>query len=161
MTVVGNSVMTHFLLGLPCNNIAQAPYIPVTNHSVEVDASELGLRLKGMVTILPAIAAYVGSDITAGILSCGMLESKGYSMLLDLGTNGEMVIGNCDEILTCSTAAGPAFEGANIRFGIGGVKGAINKIDLCRDRVYETIDSAEPVGICGSGVLDATAQLLK
>lgn len=160
MTMVGNSVMTHFLLGLPCYNIAQAPYIPVTNHSVEVEASELGLKLKGMITILPAIAAYVGSDITAGILSCGMLESKGYSLLLDLGTNGEMVIGNCDEILTCSTAAGPAFEGANIRFGIGGVRGAINKIDLSRNRIYETIDSAEPVGICGSGVLDATAQLL-
>ena len=161
MTVVGNSVMSHFLLGLSCYYIAQAPYIPVTNHPVEVAASELGLKLKGMITILPSIAAYVGSDITAGILSCGMLESKGYSILLDLGTNGEMVIGNCDEIITCSTAAGPAFEGANIRFGIGGIKGAINKIDLSRERIYETIDNAEPLGICGSGVLDATAQLLQ
>ncbi|HWQ80335.1 MAG TPA: ASKHA domain-containing protein [Anaerovoracaceae bacterium] len=161
VTVAGNTTMTHLLLGLPCDNIAQAPYIPVTNSALEVGAGELGLKTKGIVSIIPGIAAYVGSDITAGILSCGMLDSQGYSVLLDIGTNGEIAIGNCNEIITCSTAAGPAFEGSNIRHGIGGVKGAISKIDLFKDKIYETIGGEDPVGICGSGVLDATAQLVK
>lgn len=161
ITIVGNTTMIHILMGLPCKNIAMAPYTPVITKAVNMRASELGLLTKGIVSIMPSISAYVGSDITAGILSCGMLNSDKYSLLLDLGTNGEMALGNKDEVITCATAAGPAFEGANIKHGIGGVKGAISKIDLSMEKIYETIYDSEPCGICGSGVLDAVAELVK
>jgi uncharacterized 2Fe-2S/4Fe-4S cluster protein (DUF4445 family) len=161
VTIAGNTIMIHLLLGLPCENIALAPYIPVITKALEVNAEELGVKTKGIVSIVPGISAYVGSDITAGILSCGMLNSEKYSLLLDLGTNGEIALGSKNEIITCSTAAGPAFEGANIKHGIGGIKGAICKIDLSQEKIYETIGGEEPLGICGSGVLDAVAQLVK
>lgn len=161
MTIAGNTTMIHLLLGLPCDNIALSPYIPVTLNTVEILAKEIGLCLNGYITLLPGISGYVGSDITCGILASMMGKSKGYSLFLDLGTNGEIALGNSEGIITCSTAAGPAFEGANIKWGMGGVKGAISKIDLSKDRCYETIGGGKPKGICGSGVLDMTYQLLK
>lgn len=159
--IVGNTTMIHLLLGLPCKNIALAPYIPITTGALEFEAKEIGIKVGGMVSLVPGISSYVGSDITAGILSSGMLNSEKYSLLLDLGTNGELALGNKNEVITCSTAAGPAFEGANIKYGIGGIEGAISKIDLSKDKIYETIGNGKPCGICGSGVLDAVAQLLK
>lgn len=161
IVIVGNTIMTHLLLGLTCKNITISPYIPVATKAFEIKAKELGIKTKGMVSLVPGISAFVGSDITAGILSCGMLNSEKYSLLLDLGTNGEIALGNNNEVVTCSTAAGPAFEGANIKYGIGGVKGAISKIDLSRNKIYETIRNEKPCGICGSGVLDAVAQFVK
>lgn len=159
--IVGNTTMIHLLLGLPCKNIALSPYVPIATGTLEFEAKELGINTGGMVSLVPGISAYVGSDITAGILSSGMLNSEKYSLLLDLGTNGEMALGNKNEVITCSTAAGPAFEGANIKYGIGGVEGAISKIDLSKDKIYETVGNGKPCGICGSGVLDAVAQLVK
>jgi uncharacterized 2Fe-2S/4Fe-4S cluster protein (DUF4445 family) len=161
VVVVGNTTMIHLFLGMPCKNIAMAPYIPVTTSAMVYEGSELGLQTGGIVSIVPGIASYVGSDITAGILSSGMLNSEKYSLLLDLGTNGEIALGNKREVITCSTAAGPAFEGANIKHGTGGIRGAIAKVDLSRKSIYETIDGAVACGICGSGVLDTAAQLLK
>ena len=160
MVIAGNTTMIHLFLGLACRNIALAPYIPVTTGIVELHAKDAGIGINGYVTILPGVASYVGSDITAGILSCGMYKSKDYSLLLDLGTNGEIALGNCDGIITCSTAAGPAFEGANIKCGIGGIKGAISKIDLSREKIYDTLGGDSPCGICGSGVLDMVSQLM-
>ncbi len=159
--VVGNTTMIHLLLGLFCENIAVSPYIPVTNSPMEFESQELGFITNGIISIVPGISAYVGSDITAGILTCGMLEKEKYSLLLDIGTNGEMALGNKNEVITCSTAAGPAFEGANIKHGMGGIKGAIFKIDLSNEKIYETIGNEKPIGICGSGVLDVVAQMLK
>lgn len=159
--IVGNTTMIHLLLGLPCKNIALSPYIPITTGIVEFEAKELGINTGGMISLVPGISAYVGSDITAGIVSSGMLNSERYSILLDLGTNGEMALGNKNEVITCSTAAGPAFEGANIKYGIGGIEGAISKVDLSKDKIYETIGNGKPCGICGSGVLDTVAQLVK
>ncbi|OBR91090.1 MULTISPECIES: ASKHA domain-containing protein [Clostridium] len=161
IVIVGNTIMIHLLLGLPCENITRSPYIPVVTKALELEAKEIGIKTKGMVSLLPGISAFVGSDITAGILSCGMLNSEKYSLLLDLGTNGEIALGNKNEVVTCSTAAGPAFEGTNIKHGIGAVKGAISKVDLSRDKIYETIGNEKPCGICGSGVLDAVAQFVK
>ncbi|AZV55755.1 ASKHA domain-containing protein [Clostridium sp. AWRP] len=161
IVIVGNTIMIHLLLGLPCENITKSPYIPVVTKALELEAKEIGINTKGMVSLLPGISAFVGSDITAGILSCGMLNSEKYSLLLDLGTNGEIALGNKNEVVTCSTAAGPAFEGTNIKHGIGAVKGAISKVDLSRDKIYETIGNEKPCGICGSGVLDAVAQFVK
>lgn len=161
IVIVGNTIMIHLLLGLPCKNITTSPYIPVATRSLELEAKEIGIKTKGMVSLLPGISAFVGSDITAGILSCGMLNSEKYSLLLDLGTNGEIALGNKNEVVTCSTAAGPAFEGTNIKHGIGAIKGAISKVDLSRDKIYETIGNEKPCGICGSGVLDTVAQFVK
>lgn len=159
--IVGNTTMIHLLLGLPCKSIALAPYIPVTTEELNIESTKLGIKINGIISIVPGIASYVGSDITAGILSSNLLNNDKYSLLLDLGTNGEMAIGNKEKIITCSTAAGPAFEGTNIKYGIGGVRGAICKVDLDKDRIYETIGDANPIGICGSGVLDIVAQVLK
>ncbi|WP_434796683.1 ASKHA domain-containing protein [Terrisporobacter vanillatitrophus] len=159
--IVGNTTMIHLLLGLPCKSIALAPYIPVTTEELNIESTKLGIKINGIISIVPGIASYVGSDIVSGILSSNLMNNDKYSLLLDLGTNGEMAIGNKEKIITCSTAAGPAFEGTNIKYGIGGVKGAICKVDLGKDRIYETIGDVNPIGICGSGVLDIVAQILK
>jgi len=161
MTIVGNTVMLHMLLGLFCKNIAMAPYIPVFTEGLDFKGGELGINIGGIVSLLPGISGYVGSDICGGILASGMMESEKYSLLLDLGTNGELALGNSKGIVACSTAAGPAFEGANIKYGIGGVKGAISKIDFSNEIIYKTIGDVSPIGICGSGVLDAVSELLK
>lgn len=160
-TIVGNTTMIHLLLGIACKNIATAPYIPVMTTGLDFKSKDIGIETGGIVSFVPGISSFVGSDITAGILSSGMLNSEKYSLLLDLGTNGEIALGNNKEIVTCSTAAGPAFEGANIKYGIGGIKGAISKIDLSKEKIYATIGNEVPIGICGSGVLDTVAELLK
>ena len=161
MTIAGNTVMLHMLLGISCINISVAPYIPVFTENIDFNGEEIGINIGGIVSILPGISSYVGSDITAGILASKMIESKKYSILLDLGTNGELALGNNKGIVTCSTAAGPAFEGTNIKYGIGGVKGAVSKIDFSQEKIYKTIGDELPIGICGSGVLDAVSELLK
>lgn len=161
MTIVGNTTMIHLLLGLPSSNISFSPFIPVTTEPMDFPASEVGISIGGFVSILPALSSYVGSDITAGILSCGMYNSQKDCLLLDLGTNGEIALGNAMGIVTCSTAAGPAFEGASIKHGVGGIKGAISKIDLSKDNIYKTIGNEKPCGICGSGVMDMVSELIK
>jgi len=161
MTVAGNTVMLQMFLGTSCKNISMAPYIPVFTENMDFRGEDLGINICGMVSLLPGISSYVGSDITAGILASKMLESDKYSILLDLGTNGEIAFGNSKGIVACSTAAGPAFEGANIKYGIGGVKGAVSKIDFSKPKIYKTLGDEIPKGICGSGVLDAVSELLK
>lgn len=161
MSVVGNTTMIHLFLGIPCSSIAFSPYIPVTTNPMDVHGGEAGIGINGYVSVMPGVSGFVGSDITAGILACGIHKSKGYSLLLDLGTNGEMALGSREGIITCSTAAGPAFEGASIKWGSGGVKGAISRVDLSREKIYETIGGVSPRTICGSGVLDMVSELLK
>lgn len=161
MSVVGNTTMTHLLLGLPSKNISLAPFVPVLTTGVDFKAKEIGIEINGYVSIVPSIASYVGSDITAGILASGMMDSEEYSLLLDLGTNGEIALGNSRSIITCSTAAGPAFEGANIKCGIGGVNGAISEVNLSEKNIYKTINDHKACGICGSGVLDIVSEFIK
>jgi len=122
--------------------ISMAPYIPVFTENIDFTGEEIGINI-------------------AGILASRMTETEQYSILLDLGTNGEIALGNNKETITCSTAAGPAFEGANIKYGISGVKGAISEIDLSKEKIYKTIGEELPIGIGGSGVLDAVSELLK
>lgn len=159
--IVGNTTMIQFLLGISSKNIAEAPFAPTILKAMELKAKEAGIKTNGIISILPGISGFVGSDITAGILSSGMLDTEDYSILLDIGTNGEIAAGNCNELVTCSTAAGPAFEGANIKCGIGGVKGAISRVHLLEDKMYETIGGTAPIGICGSGVLDIVAEFIR
>lgn len=161
MAVAGNTTMIHLFLGLPCKNIAMSPYIPVTVESLDLKAREIGMGINGIVSVMPGVASYVGSDITAGMLSCGMFKSGVFSLLLDLGTNGEIALGNSEGASACAAAAGPAFEGANIKCGIGGVKGAISVVDLSKNKIYKTIGNSAPCGICGSGVLDTVSEFIK
>ncbi|MBZ9685952.1 ASKHA domain-containing protein [Clostridium estertheticum] len=161
MTIAGNTIMLQMLLGISCVNISMAPYISVFTDDMDFKGGDLHINIGGVVSLLPGISSYVGSDIIAGILASGMIESDKYSILLDLGTNGEIAFGNRQGIVACSTAAGPAFEGANIKYGIGGVKGAVSKIDFSKEKIYKTIGDELPIGICGSGVLDVVSELLK
>ncbi|MFO7154925.1 MAG: ASKHA domain-containing protein [Caldicoprobacter oshimai] len=164
MTVVGNTIMMHLFAGLPVKNIAVSPFIPVIARRLELEPWQLDINMcpAGRITILPMVAGYVGADTIAAILASGMAERDELALLIDIGTNGEIALGNREGIITCSTAAGPAFEGAHIRYGMGGVKGAISKVRIAEDRIeYDTIGGEPARGICGSGIVDAVAQMLK
>lgn len=152
MLISGNTTMEHLLQGMPCTTLGVAPYTPV----------DLSLHEYGNMTILPGISTFVGADIVSGIVACGMDEGEEICLLVDLGTNGEMAIGNRDRILSASTAAGPAFEGGNISCGIAGIPGAVCSVEI-RDRKARsrTIGGEPAVGICGTGVIEVVYELLK
>ncbi len=165
LTVVGNTTMLHALLGLDPSAIAVAPFVPVTVAARVYEARELGLSLHRAASVetLPGVSAYVGADVVAAVLAAGMDEARGISLLIDLGTNGEVVLGNASWLLACSAAAGPAFEGACIGAGVGGVEGAVSAFALTPgDQVPSpsTIGGVPAVGICGAGLLDVVAALL-
>lgn len=158
----GNTTMLHFLLGLDAAGIAVSPFIPVTTALLYFSPQALGLAMNksGAAAIFPCVSAYIGGDTVAAILSSGMYKNDEISLLVDIGTNGEMVLGNKDWLLACSTAAGPAFEGANISSGMGGVNGAIDAVGPGPDFKYTVIGRKRPTGICGSGIIDIIARLL-
>lgn len=163
MTICGNTVMLHLLCGIKADSIAAAPFISTTKFGFSLKASELGFNISDCteVRLMPCISGYVGADITSGILSSGLLNKEKPSLLIDIGTNGEMAVASGGEIISCSTAAGPAFEGAHIKCGTGGVPGAVSKVWLDGESVkFETIDNLPAVGICGSGLIDAVAVML-
>ena len=154
--ISGNTTMEHLLLGLPCDTLGVAPYTPV----------DISLHQEDNMLILPGISTYVGADIVSGIIACGMDQSEEVSLLIDLGTNGEMAIGNKDRILVASTAAGPAFEGGNISCGVAGIPGAVSSVTVEKDGEdvsvsYQTIGNKPPVGLCGTGVMEVTYELVK
>ena len=162
ITFAGNTTMLHTLLGVNPEHIAAAPFNPVFTHGFSCPASELGLQLNSgcIAHILPGLASYVGADITAGILACGMMDTESYSLLVDIGTNGEIALGNSEKILCCGTAAGPAFEGAKIACGCGAVSGAVNTIRWDSESFsITTIGNLPAIGICGSAIIDAAAFL--
>lgn len=158
----GNTTMLHFLMNLPPKNIALSPFIPVTTQAHKIRADELGVRInpRGICVILPSVSAYVGADTLAAVLSSGMYKNREIALLLDLGTNGEIVLGNREWMLGCSATAGPAFEGVNISCGMGGVEGAIDKVSFGPELSYGTIGEKTAKGICGSGLVDAVAGML-
>ncbi|MBC7764897.1 MAG: DUF4445 domain-containing protein [Hyphomonadaceae bacterium] len=164
MLFAGNSTMLHLLCGFEVKHIAAAPFIATQMQAVTVLAQEIGIKFNAHMRayILPHMSSYVGADITAAILASGLYEQDDLSLLIDIGTNGEMVLGNKDKLLCCSTAAGPAFEGANIACGMGGVAGAINSVRYVDGQIaVTTIDAKPPIGICGSGIIDAVAAMLQ
>jgi len=161
---VGHPTMLHLLLGVDPQTIAISPFVPVFTESICAKPNDLGLEINpaGTIEILNSISAYVGADIVAGILATQMHKSSKISLLLDLGTNGEMVLGKSSFMLACSTAAGPAFEGVNISCGMGAVEGAIDSVKIENGKVhFTTIGAKWPIGICGSGIVDAIAYMLK
>ncbi|MDR3343521.1 MAG: ASKHA domain-containing protein [Treponema sp.] len=163
IVIAGNTTMLHLLLGLSCKNLGQAPFTPVTLDFVSCNFSEL-FEGNGAceVVVLPGISTYVGADIVSGIFFTEMYLNRDPTLLIDIGTNGEMAAAFSGKILCTATAAGPAFEGGNIQWGTGSVPGAIAKV-AWRDERFETetIENRPPIGICGSGVVDTVYEGLK
>lgn len=172
IAIAGNTTMGHLLMGYSCETLGVYPFDPVNIGTIETDftglfgaaAKEAGAKEEyGIpVVLLPGISTYVGADISAGMLFNGFDASNKVDILVDLGTNGEMAIGNKDKILVTSTAAGPAFEGGNISCGMGSVQGAICQVRIDGTKAEcKTIKDAPPLGLCGTGVIETAYELLK
>lgn len=161
--VVGNTTMSHLFLGIDPTYLAPAPFIPAFSRAVEVGTAELGLDMHpgGRVVVLPNIAGYVGSDTVGVMLATRIEQREGICLAVDIGTNGEVVLSGRGRILTCSTAAGPAFEGAQIRHGMRAAEGAIEAVSIDGDVTLKVIGNTAPRGICGSGLIDAVAEMAK
>ena len=159
ITVTGNTTMLHLLAGVNPTSLAYVPFKPVFTDAKKMPAHELGINSdpRALVHLLPSLTAYIGSDIIAGLCTLRPSESVRNYLFLDIGTNGEIALVTPQKIFFCATAAGPAFEGANISCGIGGIEGAISAFGTWG---YRTIGDSEPIGICGSGLLDIIAWLL-
>ncbi|MDD2443374.1 MAG: ASKHA domain-containing protein [Desulfotomaculaceae bacterium] len=162
----GNTTMIHLFLGLTPTNIRLEPYTPVANIIPPVRASQAGLDIhpQAWVRCVPGVASYVGGDVTAGVLACGMALSDELVLFVDIGTNGEMALGNREWLVSCACSAGPAFEGGGIRHGMRAMRGAIEQVTIepgSLEVKYATVSAAPPVGICGSGLIDCIARLYK
>jgi len=165
VVVAGNTAMTHFLLNLEARYIRRAPYLPTSNFIPPLRAAEVGIKIsgRGLLYCLPSVSAYVGSDITGGVLATGFHRSRRLCVLIDIGTNGEVVLGNRDWMVCASSSAGPAFEGSGIRHGMRAAAGAIERVSVMPDYTvrYRTVGGEPPKGICGSGLLDLLAELFE
>ena len=159
----GNTAMVHFLLNLDATRIRKEPYIASVSFVPPIRAAEVGIQInkRGLLYCLPSVAAYVGSDIVAGVLTTRIYTKKEISLFIDIGTNGEVVLGNREWLVCASSSAGPAFEGSGVKHGMRAGTGAIEKLSVLPDGSIEfkTIGNARPVGICGSGLLDTLAEL--
>jgi uncharacterized 2Fe-2S/4Fe-4S cluster protein (DUF4445 family) len=159
----GNTAMVHFLLNLDPTRIRREPYIASASFVPPIRAAEAGIQInkRGLLYCLPSVAAYVGSDIVAGALTTRIFTKKDISLFADIGTNGEVVLGNRDWLVCASSSAGPAFEGSGVKHGMRAGAGAIEKLAILDDGSVElkTIGNTHPVGICGSGLLDTLAEL--
>ena len=161
-SIGGNTVMVHLLLGLDPTNIRYSPYIPIAGILPTYQASDIGLGIhpNALVYCVPGRAAYVGGDITADILLSSLHKNSELALLIDVGTNGEVVLGNEDWTVSCSTSAGPAFEGGEVQCGMRAMSGAIDSVKISNGKmIITTIDDAPPIGVCGSGLIDLIAQL--
>jgi uncharacterized 2Fe-2S/4Fe-4S cluster protein (DUF4445 family) len=164
MTVAGNTTMIHLFLGLWPDPIRREPYIPTVNHPLPVRARELGLHVNPEATVdcLPGVGSYVGADITAGVLSSKMFATDKLTLFIDVGTNGEIVLGNNDWLISCACSAGPAFEGSGVHSGMRATVGAIEEVWVngeTYEPTYRTIGDAPPQGICGSGIISLLAEM--
>lgn len=163
--LAGNTVMCHLLMGYPCQTLGVYPFTPVNLGIIHGTYEEIlgEKRLQADTWIFPGFSTYVGGDITAGLYACGMEQSRDVRLLVDLGTNGEMALGSREKLIIASVAAGPAFEGGNISCGAGSIPGAVShvRMDPAGKPVVETIQGKAPVGICGTGVIELAAELLR
>ncbi len=165
MSCAGNMTMMHLLLKVDPANIRKAPYIPTTTVFETVSAPVAGIEInpKGIVSFTPGVTTYIGGDIVSGVLACGLSENEEISLLVDIGTNGEIVLGNREWMMGAAASAGPAFEGSGLSNGMKAVNGAIQKVEIDSDLEVKvsTIGPGKPKGICGSGYIDLLCQLLK
>jgi uncharacterized 2Fe-2S/4Fe-4S cluster protein (DUF4445 family) len=165
-TIVGNTAMHHLFVGLDPRYLSMAPYPPVLQTGQDFKARDMGLEIgaSAYVHLLPLEAGFVGSDTIACILATGLHRSKVPTLLIDLGTNGEIVLGDKKGLVCCSTAAGPAFEGGHIRWGMRASSGAIERLKINPDTLEvkaETIHDQRPLGLCGSGIISAVAEMIR
>ncbi len=163
-TVAGNSTMMHLFLGIPAVSIRLSPFVTAVNQIPIMVASDIGLGIhpEGSVDCLPGVASYVGADITSGVLSSGVDESEDVNLFIDVGTNGETVLGSKDWLVTCACSAGPAFEGAGVRDGMRATKGAIEEVWINShtfEPTYRVIGKVRPRGFCGSGLISLLAEM--
>ena len=164
IVAAGNTTMSHFLLGLTPCSIRLDPYVPTARNFPQIRAEQIGIHInpRGILETLPGVASYVGGDIIAGVMASGIAEHEEVRGLIDIGTNGEIAIGNRDWLVCCSASAGPAFEGGGTRCGMRAKTGAIEKIEISGSGLkYETIGNAKPIGICGSGLIACIYELVK
>ncbi|MEM0448859.1 MAG: ASKHA domain-containing protein [Methanomassiliicoccales archaeon] len=164
LSVAGNTTMVHLFLGLDPSNIRREPYVPVTNIPPMFRGKDLDLKVKPEAPIyfVPGRASFVGGDVVADVLSSGMHERDELSLLIDVGTNGEVVVGDREFLVACSTSAGPAFEGGEVAAGMRAIEGAIEKVSISPslEVSFEVIGGTKALGICGSGLIDLVAQML-
>lgn len=183
VSIACNTTMSHLLMGYDCESLGLYPFTPVNIDFIQGSVEEIiGLKSDAEVIILPGISTYVGGDIVSGLYACGVHTADEICLLVDLGTNGEMAMGNKEKLLVTSTAAGPAFEGGNLTWGMGSVAGAVCAVKLTaeenqaegeamdapfgqvgsRPKVHvETIRNYPPIGICGTGVIEAISEMLR
>lgn len=164
-SISGNSTMMHLLLGIPAESIRLSPFVTAVNHVPPLTGREVGLSIhpEAAVDCLPGVASYVGADITAGVLSSGMDDSEQVTLFLDVGTNGETVLGSCEWLVTCACSAGPAFEGAGVKHGMRATRGAIEDVWINGDTYEPTtrvIGGVAPRGLCGSALIALLAEML-
>jgi uncharacterized 2Fe-2S/4Fe-4S cluster protein (DUF4445 family) len=164
VVVTGNSTMMHLFLGLPPESIRLTPYITTVNQPPPIVAGDLGLNVNPQATVdcLPGVASYMGADITAGVVSSGLAETDKLTLFMDIGTNGEIVLGTRDWLVACACSAGPAFEGAGVAHGMRATLGAIEEVWInsrtC-EPTYRVIGERAPKGICGSGLIALLSEL--
>jgi uncharacterized 2Fe-2S/4Fe-4S cluster protein (DUF4445 family) len=166
LEIAGNTVMTHLLLAIDPAYMIAEPYVPVVRRSIYTTAERLGLSVNRAagVYFFPSVSNFIGGDVVGDLLTCGMGEKEEISLLIDMGTNFEVVLGNREWMVSCAGAAGPALEGAEVLFGMRANPGAIEKVRIEQNpfRVrYETINRIKPKGLCGSGMIDLLAELLR
>jgi uncharacterized 2Fe-2S/4Fe-4S cluster protein (DUF4445 family) len=164
VVVVGNTVMHHLLLGLDTSRLTKAPFVPAKKDVVNIRGAEAGLAVnpEGIVTFLPNVDAFVGGDAVADAIAGNLNARRTPTLLLDIGTNTELLLRAEGETLACSCASGPAFEGEHIEHGMKAVEGAIERVRIRKEVItYQTIGGVSPVGLCGSGIVDAVAELLR
>lgn len=163
-TIVGNSTMMHLLLGIPASSIRLTPFVTAINHIPTLRGEEVGLAIHPEATVdcLPGVASYVGADITAGVLSSGLADTDKVTLFIDVGTNGEIVLGNRDWLVTVAASAGPAFEGGGVMHGMRATRGAIEEVWI-NSQTYEptcrVVGHVRPRGICGSGLISLVAEM--
>lgn len=165
IVAAGNTTMTHLLLGIDPCYLRQEPYIPTANSFPLIKAAELGLNVNSHASLycMPCVASYVGGDISAGVLRSELYKQESLTMFIDIGTNGEIVLGNKDWLVTASCSAGPAFEGGGVKCGMRATHGAIEQVRIERDSLdpaVMVIGGGKPQGICGSGIIDSLAEML-
>lgn len=163
-TIAGNSTMMHLLLGIPAASIRLSPFVTAINQIPTLDATDIGLKIhpQAIVDCLPGVASYVGADISAGVFSSGMMDSEDMILFLDIGTNGEIVLGSKDWLVACACSAGPAFEGAGVLNGMRATKGAIEEVwinDETHEPTFRVIGGGKPEGLCGSGLISLLAEM--
>ena len=166
MTAVGNTAMHHIFLNINPKSLSLSPFTPVISSSIDIKSRDLGIRINpsGNIHILPIVAGFVGADTVGVLLATELYKNDEISLAIDIGTNGELVLGNKEGMVSCSCAAGPALEGGHLKFGMRASTGAVESVfieDRSFKTFYKTINNGKPRGICGSGIIDIVSEMLK